>query len=828
MKNSQKKYILDMFPYPSGDGLHVGHVLSYTATDILSRYYKMRGYEVLHPQGWDAFGLPAENFAIKTGVHPSQTTKKAIAKFKEQMKMLDFDYDWDREINSSDPKYYKWTQWMFLQLYKNGLAYKKKARVNWCTKCKTVLANEQAEGGKCERCESEVIQKELEQWFFKITDFADDLIKDLYNVDWPESTKLAQKNWIGKSEGAIVKFQIISNKKQINFKTQALKQEVEIFTTRPDTLFGATYFVLSPEHPLVQKITTTEQKKEIENYIKEASKKTTLERTEIEKEKTGVFTGAFAINPVNKEKIPVWIADYVMMEYGTGAIMAVPAHDERDFEFAKKYKLPIKKVVLPPALSSVPRNANDIAMGLKPEMRIESECYIGDGENVNSDFLNGLSTSKAKEKMIQWLEKNKFGKKAVNYKLRDWLISRQRYWGAPIPIIYCEKCGIVPVPEKDLPVKLPTDVDFNPTGESPLVNSKEFHNVKCPKCGGKARRESDTMDTFVCSSWYYLRYADPKNDKEFASKKALEKWLPVDVYVGGAEHSVLHLLYSRFFIKALKKFGYLNFSEPFLKLRHQGTILAPDGQKMSKSKGNVINPDNIIKEYGADTLRMYEMFLGPLEDVKPWDTKGIIGIKRFLNFFNDIHEFYFKWIKGNKEFFEGWLNQNEKETSENVNILLNKTIKKVGEDIENFKFNTAISQLMILKNDFFESLESSERKSGNFIKFIFKKDFETYLKLLAPFAPFITEKIWKDIGHDDSIFDQPWPEYKKELIEEEKVTLIIQINGKLRDKIEVEKNTPQKEIEVLALNKEKIKKYIVNKKIKKIIFVENRLINIVI
>ncbi|MDD5551865.1 MAG: class I tRNA ligase family protein, partial [Candidatus Pacebacteria bacterium] len=458
--------------------------------------------------------------------------------------------------------------------------------------------------------------------------------------------------------------------------------------------------------------------------------------------------------------------------------------------------------------------------------------HTDEGVSINSDFLNGLKTSKAKEKMIEWLEKNKLGKKAVNYKLRDWLISRQRYWGAPIPIIYCEKCGEVPVSEKDLPVKLPTDVDFKPTGESPLVNSKKFHDVKCPKCGAKARRESDTMDTFVCSSWYYLRYADPKNDKEFASKEALKKWLPVDVYVGGAEHSVLHLLYSRFFTKALQKFGYLNFSEPFLKLRHQGTILAPDGHKMSKSKGNVINPDDIIKDcqinapykgYGADTLRMYEMFLGPLEDTKPWNTESIAGIKRFLN---DVHEFYFTWIKGDKKLFEGWINEN-KATSENVNVPLNKTIKKVGEDIENFKFNTAISQLMILKNNFFESPESLERKPGCFITYIFKKDFETFLKLLAPFAPFITEKIWKDMGHKKSIFKQSWPKYDEKLIKEEKITLIVQVNGKMRDKLEVEKNLSQKEVEALTLGREKIKKYVARTKIKKVIFVPNKLINLV-
>ena len=797
MTHNSKKYILDMFPYPSGKGLHVGHVESYTATDIYSRYMKMQGFEVLHPQGWDAFGLPAENYAIKTGVHPEITTKKAIAKFKEQMKMLGFDYDWNREINSSDPKYYKWTQWMFLQFYKNGLAYKKKARVNWCPNCKTVLANEQAEGGKCERCERKVIQKELEQWFFKITEFAEELIKDLDNLDWPESTKIAQKNWIGKSEGAEINFEICGEK-------------VKIFTTRPDTLFGATYFVLSPEHPIIRhNKAKIKNYAEVKKYIEKAKKKTTLERTDLEKEKTGVkIEGLVAINPVNKETLPVFIADYVMMEYGTGAIMAVPAHDQRDFEFAKKYKLPIIEVV---------KGGN-----------IKKEAYVEDGESVKSKFLNGLKTKKAKEKMIEWLEKNNLGKKAVNYKLRDWLISRQRYWGAPIPIICCKKCGTVPVPEKDLPVKLPTDVDFKPTGESPLVHSKEFHNVKCPKCGSEAKRESDTMDTFVCSSWYYLRYADPKNKKEFASKKALEKWLPVDVYVGGAEHSVLHLLYSRFFTKALKSFGYLNFSEPFLKLRHQGTILAPDGQKMSKSKGNVINPDNIVKEcdvnapydgYGADTLRIYEMFLGPLEDAKPWNTKNITGVKRFLK--EKIWTVINRIISKDKH--KGKIGKN------NNSKLIHKTIKKVTEDIENFKFNTAISQLMIQFNstDWRPKLDSEGIFQDAGSGLIMDKDtLKNFLILLSPFAPFIAEELWKKLGHKESIFSQPWPKYDKKLIEEKKITLIIQVNGKMRDKIEVEKNTPQEEIEALTLEREKIKKYIAGKKIKRTFFIKNKLINI--
>ncbi|MEA2113372.1 MAG: leucine--tRNA ligase, partial [Patescibacteria group bacterium] len=529
---ARKKYILDMFPYPSGEGLHVGHVESYTATDIYSRFLRMNGYNVLHPQGWDAFGLPAENYAIKTGIHPSETTKKAIKVFKRQMNSMGFSYDWGREINSSEPDYYKWTQWFFLLLYKKGLAYKKKARVNWCEKCQTVLANEQAEGGKCERCESPVIQKDLEQWFFKITDFIEDqnykgrkikgLLSGLNNADWPESTKRIQKNWLGKSEGARVKFKIKSAKSDIN-------RAIEIYTTRPDTLFGCTYFVLSPEHPMINEFKDSINNwNEVEKYRNKARKKTELERTDLAKEKTGIMlNGIKAVNPVNGAEIPVFLADYVLINYGTGAIMAVPAHDERDWEFAKKYNLSVIEVL----------KGGDV----------KKEAYLGNGLHINSSFLDGLDKSEATEKIIKWLKEKKIGEKAVNYKIRDWLVSRQRYWGVPVPIIYCEKCGEVPVPEKDLPVELPRDVDFMPTGESPLKYSKKFQNTKCPRCGASAKRESDTMDTFVCSSWYYLRYADPKNDKKFASKKAIEKWLPADVYVGGAEHIVLHLLYSRFF-----------------------------------------------------------------------------------------------------------------------------------------------------------------------------------------------------------------------------------------------------------------------------------------
>lgn len=924
---AEKAYILDMFPYPSGDGLHVGHVESYTATDIYSRYLRMNRKNVLHPQGFDAFGLPAENYAIKTGIHPAETTKKAIETFKKQISSMGFSYDWSREVISSDPEYYKWTQWFFLLLYKNGLAYRKKAKVNWCPKCQTVLANEQAETGKCERCETEVIQKDLEQWFFRITDFIEDsprtlrglergsdadkemtagLLSGLDKVDWPESTKTAQKNWIGRSEGVQFKMQI-----------EGTGESIEVYTTRIDTVFGMTYAVVAPEHEAIQKLKDKiENWKEVEKYLEEAKKKTDLDRME-EKIKTGVeLKGIKIINPLNNESLPLFVADYVLGHYGTGAVMAVPAHDERDWEFAKNYNLPIKEVIIPKdqeiigsgAMLETPagnfifqkrdgntdRNPNMIApFGggcnkdesfeecLKRELqeeialnininnisvigKIESHLFPGkfiniyhvknvdsenlkvsegdglielslnealqnekvteytknviryyqqrnnfafteDGNLVNSNTYDKLTSEDAREKIIKWLEKNKLGFRKINYKLRDWLVSRQRYWGAPIPIIYCDKCGEVPVPEKDLPVLLPDDVDFKPTGESPLKYSKKFQDVKCPKCGGKGRRESDTMDTFVCSSWYYLRYSDPKNKKEFASKEMLKKWLPVDLYIGGAEHIVLHLLYARFFTKALHKLGYLEFDEPFLKLRHQGIILAENGEKMSKSKGNVVNPDDVVKQYGADALRCFEMFMGPLEDMKPWQTKGIVGIYRFLE----------KVCKINSKL----KNQNSKPQlkTQNLKIIINKTIQKVSEDIKNLKFNTAISALMILVNEMEKEKDISVT------------DYGLLITLLSPFAPHLAEEIWQgQLKHTESIFKEKWPEYDPKLIKDEEIELVIQINGKVRDKIQVSADISESEAKELAMSSEKLKNYLAGKEIKKVIFVKGRLMNIVI
>ncbi|MDO8555236.1 MAG: leucine--tRNA ligase [bacterium] len=785
-----KAYILDMFPYPSAAGLHTGHIESYAATDIISRYLRMNGKNVLHPQGWDAFGLPAENYAIKTKVHLSITTKKAIANFKRQMKMMGLSYDWSREINSSNPAYYKWTQWFFSLLYKNNLAYKAKAKVNWCDSCQTVLANEQAEGGVCERCKNSVSQKDLEQWFFKITDFADDLIKDLDTVDWPESTKIAQKNWIGRSEGSQFKMSVVTLSQKENEAGI-----LEVFTTRIDTVFGMTFALVAPEHKLIQDLRTQITNwREVEKYINAAKKKTDLQRQTEAKKKTGVeLTGVKVVNPFTKQAVPLFASDFILGHYGTGAVMAVPAHDERDFEFAKKYDIDIMEVIT--------KTGNEKSKNLQ-------EAFTEDGVLINSGDYDGLTSAQAREKMLAWLEKEKIGKKVVNYKMRDWLISRQRYWGAPIPIIYCDKCarlrqgfggqGEWLVPEKDLPVKLPTDVGFMPTGESPLALSKKFHNVKCPKCGSKARRESDTMDTFVCSSWYYFRYADSKNNKEFAGKKMIKKWLPVDLYIGGAEHTVLHLLYSRFFTKVLYRLGYINFNEPFLKLRHQGIILGEDGKKMSKSLGNVVNPDDVVKKYGADALRMYEMFMGPLEDSKPWNTSGIMGLYRFLE---RTHRLIF-----NK-------NSGRKKSNPKIELLFNKTIKKVGEDIEALKFNTAVSALMILLNE----MEKTENLS--------RSNFEIFLKILSPFAPHLTEELWSNLGFKKSIHFEKWPKIKLNKIKNEEVDIVVQFNGKFRGTIKMNSGAKQNEVEETILNDIRFQKYL-NGKPEKVIFIENKLINL--
>jgi len=768
----KKFYILDMFPYPSGAGLHVGHPEGYTATDILSRYKRMRGFNVLHPMGWDAFGLPAENYAIKTGRHPRAVTDENIAVFKRQIQSLGFSYDWDREVDTTDPEYYKWTQWIFLKLYEKGLAYESELPINWCPSDKTGLANEEVVNGKCERCGHETTKKLLRQWVLKITEYADRLLEDLEDVNWPEPIKIQQRNWIGKSYGA-----------NVQFKVKNSKLKIEVYTTRPDTLFGATYMVLSPEHPLVYKLVTDECRKAVEKYKDFALMKSDLERTDLNKDKTGEFIGAYAINPVNGKEIPIWISDYVLMGYGTGAIMAVPAHDERDWEFAKKFELPIVEVI---------KGGN-----------VKKEAYTDDGELINSDFLNGSKVEEAKFKIIQWLEEKGIGDGAVNYKMKDWVFSRQRYWGEPIPVVHCEKCGIVPVPEKDLPVLLPVVEKYEPTGtgESPLAGIDEWVNTKCPKCKGPAKRETNTMPQWGGSCWYYLRYISPKNKKRFLDAKEEKYWMNVDLYVGGAEHAVLHLLYARFWHKVLFDLEFVTHKEPFQSLKNQGLILGEDGEKMSKSRGNVINPDDVIRKYGADTLRLYEMFMGPFEAVKPWSTQSIEGSFRFAQKMYRILD-------------EGQL-VNEEPSAE-LEKLLHKTIKKVGLDTENFGFNTAISQMMILANEV-----QKEKK-------VSKPLMEKFTLLLAPYAPHLAEEMWEMLGHKDTLSYEPWPWYDEALTIDSTFELVFSVNGKVRGKMEVAKGISESEALKLAHEDENVKRNIEGKKVLKEIYVPGKLVNIVI
>lgn len=771
-------YHLVMFPYPSGD-LHLGHWYNYAGADFRARFMRMNGYNVMSPIGFDAFGLPAENAAIKNKTHPKQWTYSNIDKMRSQLRSIGTIFDWEREVVTSDPNYYKWTQWMFLFMYKNNLAYKTKKVANWCPSCNTVIANEQVVGdGVCERCKTEVEQREIDQWMLKITEYADELINDLDKIDWPEKTKAMQRNWVGRSEGAEVRFEISTKSKLKNQNSKF----IDVFTTRPDTLFGATFMVLAPEHELVSKLATKEQKKTVDEYVEATRKKTELQRMEDEgKEKTGVFTGAYAINPVNGKEIPIYIADYVLMGYGHGAIMAVPAHDQRDWDFAKKFKIPIIEVLKGGDVDKAP--------------------YVEDGEHINSEYLNGLNKKDAIKRVIEELGKKNLAKKAVNYRLRDWIISRQRYWGAPIPIIYCDKCGELPVPEKDLPVLLPEDVDLKPTGQSPLVTSSKFLNTKCPNCDSDAKRETDTMDTFLCSSWYFFRYADNKNEKEFASKEKIKKWLPVDMYIGGAEHSTLHLLYSRFFTKALRDYdNHVDFDEPFLSLRHQGTILGEDGQKMSKSLGNVIAPDKEVNRVGADAVRMYIGFMGPFDQGGPWNPNGVTGLKRFLDKV---------WKLVNSGFSDREMNFFEAN-------LVHKTLKKTTDDIPDFKFNTAISAQMILVNELLAASELS------------RQAIEYLLIMLAPFAPHITEELWEKIGNKQSIHIQPWPKYNPSLIEDDIVTIVIQVMGKVRANLEMNKNSTQESVLKEALKNENVKKFVGSQKPKKVIYIQDKILNIVI
>ncbi len=781
-----KFYVLDMFPYPSGSGLHVGHLEGYTATDIVSRYKRMRGFNVIHPMGWDAFGLPAEQYAIETGTHPRETTQKNIQTFKKQIQKVGFSYDWDREIDTTDPDYYRWTQWIFMQLYKRGLAYQEEVPVWWCDGCKAVLANEEVDAdGTCERKGHKgVYRRPMRQWILKITAYAERLLADLDKLDWSDAIKEMQRNWVGKSVGA-----------EVDFKLEQGQEVIRVFTTRPDTLFGATYMVLAPEHPLVAKITTADAQKAVDEYVAVSQRKSDLDRTDLAKTKTGVFTGAYAINPVNGQKIPIWIADYVLMGYGTGAIMAVPAHDTRDFEFATKFGLPILQVVQP------------------EDPQKDWRGFIDDGISVHSDGLGisitGLKTPVAKQKITRWLEEKKLGKEAVQYKLRDWLFSRQRYWGEPIPVVHCKKCGTVLIPENELPLRLPEMKDYTPSGnaEPPLAKAKDWLQCQCPKCGGPATRETNTMPQWAGSCWYYLRYLDPKNKKALIDPPKEKYWMNVDLYVGGAEHAVLHLLYSRFWHKVLYDMGVVSTVEPFQKLTNQGMILGEDSQKMSKSRGNVVNPDEMIAHYGADSLRLYEMFMGPLEMTKPWSNSGVEGVYRFLG---KVWRLFMD--KENK--FHANILQRPPKASELK--ILHQTIKKVTEDLEGMRFNTAISALMIFVNEISQDADHS------------REILEKFVLLLAPFAPHLAEELWSYLGHGRTLAYEPWPQLDEKHLEEAEVELAVLVGGKVRAKMVVSRNQNEEAVRNQALTLPRVQECVQGKQIKKIIVVPGRTVNIVI
>ncbi len=815
----KRMYVLDMFPYPSAAGLHVGHPEGYTATDIYCRYLRMNGYNVLHPIGYDAFGLPAENYAIKTGTHPKTTTNANIEHFTQQIKSLGFSYDWDRCVSTCEPDYYKWTQWIFLQLYKKGLAYEAQTPINWCPSCLTGLANEEVKDGKCDRCGAEVTHKTIRQWILKITEYADRLDNDLDSLDWPESVKTMQHNWIGKSTGAEVTFTVAEK------DGKPTDNKLTVYTTRCDTLFGATYMVVSPEHKIIPEITTPEQESAVKAYQEAAAKKSDLERTDLAKDKTGVFSGSYAINPVNGKLIPIWIADYVLISYGTGAIMAVPAHDDRDWEFAKKFDLPIIEV-------------------LKSEVDVQKQAWTEDGIHVNSEFLDGLNKQDAINKMLEFLEEKKIGRKAINYKLRDWVYSRQRYWGEPIPLVHCPDCRTVPVPEEELPLKLPEVKSYQPTGtgESPLAAIDDWVNCKCPKCGKPAKRETNTMPQWGGSCWYYLRYLDPNNEKEFCSKEKEKYWMPVDLYIGGAEHAVLHLLYARFWHKVLYDLGFVSTKEPFQRLVNQGMItsfayqrknktLVPideveqkdDGAwyekatgekleqvvaKMSKSLKNVVNPDDEIKAYGADSVRMYEMFMGPLTMSKPWSTQGIVGIHRFLEKVWTVSEKPISDIN-----IEGKL---EDKALISARKTFAQTIKKVTEDTKTLNFNTAISQMMIFINEISKLPEIPRAIWSDFVK------------VLSPYAPHLGEELWEKLGNKNTIAYESWPKFNEEYAKDDTKQIVVMVNGKLRDKFDAAPGTSQDDLKATAFSLAGVKKFTDGHEVVKTIVVPDKLVNIVV
>lgn len=769
-----KYYCLDMFPYPSGNGLHVGHWRGYVLSDVISRQKLMEGYELLHPMGWDAFGLPAENYAIKTGTHPSEATKKSISNIKRQVNDIAAIYDWDKEINTTDPEYYKWTQWIFIQMFKNGLAYEKEMPLNWCPNCKAVLANEEATNGVCDRCGATVTKKNLRQWMLKITKYADRLLNDLDKLDWPEKVKKMQSDWIGKSYGA-----------EIDFPVDGTDKSIKVYTTRPDTLYGATFMVLSPEHPIVKDITTAEYKDAMDKYCYEASTKSNVSR-KTDKEKTGVFTGSYGINPLNGAKTPIWVSDYVLADYGTGAIMCVPAHDDRDFEFAKKFDLPIIQVISKDG----------------KEVENLTEAYTEPGIMINSNEFNGMKSEDAKKKVPDYMEEKGFGKKTVNFKLRDWVFSRQRYWGEPIPLVHCDKCGWVPIPESELPLELPEIETFEPgeNGESPLAKAYDWIETTCPCCGGKAQRETDTMPQWAGSSWYFLRYMDPHNDEALASKEALEYWSPVDWYNGGMEHTTLHLLYSRFWHKFLYDIGVVPTKEPYMKRTSHGMILGENNEKMSKSRGNVVNPDEVVEEFGADAFRTYEMFIGAFDQSTPWSQQGLKGCYKFLERVWNLQS-----IVNDEEGYSADLEKN-----------INKAIKKVGEDFERMKFNTAIATMMSLVNDF--------SKKGS----VTKGEYKTLITLLNPVAPHMTEELWLTYGNGELLSLQPWPKYDEGKTVDDEIEIVVQINGKIKDKLMIPAGLDKDGTQEAAMNTEKIKGLIEGKNVVKVIAVPGKLVNIVV
>ncbi len=779
-----KFYLLEMFPYPSGDGLSVGHLRNYVPCDVIGRYKRMQGFNVLHPMGWDAFGLPAENDALLKGLHPKETVPRYAANYRRQLKMVGCAYDWSREINSSDPKYYRWTQWFFLLLYHRGLAYRALGSQWWCEKCRTILANEQVIEGCCWRHpDTPVTKKDLEQWYFKITAYAERLLKDLDDIDWPEPIKVMQRNWIGRSEGAEIAFPVVGHP----------GREIRFFTTRPDTVFGVSFMVLAPEHPLVAEITTPEQRQAVQEYVAQARRQSEIERLSTVKEKTGVFTGAYAYNVFSQKEVPIWVADYVLMGYGTGAIMGAPGEDQRDFEFAKKYGLEIPRVTVPADGSPVPQD----------------RAYTEYGKTVNSGFLTGMPTEEAIKAVCKWVEEKEIGKATVTYRMRDWLISRQRYWGAPIPIVYCKRnCGIVPVPEDQLPVLLPDLKEYQPsgTGRSPLANVPEFVNTNCPRCGGPAERETDTLDGFACSSWYYLRFASPHYDQGPFDPNAVNYWLPVDLYVGGAEHAVMHLLYARMWTKVMFDAGLINFHEPFPKLRNQGMLWAADGQKMSKSRGNVVTPDAMVEKYGADALRLWEIFMAPFDESTNWNEDGVVGASRFLN---RVWSFVRRFVQAGCP---------EGNVSVETQRRVHKAIRTVTDHIERMRFNTALAALMDLLN-YLGKLEPTELN-----RFVI----ETYILLLAPMAPHITEELWQALGHSRSIHLERWPSYDPELAREETVTIVVQINGKVRDRIEAPADIDEASVRAMAMKSRAVERYLAGKTPKKVIYVPRKLVSIVV